>query len=430
MLEKVPSDDEFELDGDDPFDTTYVEKVIPKSIDYDDDFDPRAEFGEPATKQQIKPIEKEEVDLFATPNLESKEPPNQLSVLKKDLLSGSASDLTNFVEPIAPSAEEEIEIDPFDTSAVDKIVAPGKTELKYLEKELLETDLKRSLSDPDFDPRALEEPVEEIVPKHVESNLQQRKSSLSLHIHPVIPRAVSFAATPPDLLQVDSETSGKNQKPLTPYYNRKSSLLSNEAQSIEEEEQEVDPFDTSFVPQIAPTKVELDLLEQEILEEPKPNLKHSLSDPDFDPRATTPVNVQPQVAVVKPVDTDLFLAVEHHDIKVLTPAKDNFSSQPEVEIDPFDTSIAINIKPGDTELKLLEDELLDKKVVVKQEGGHLDILSDKHDDSIYIKVLTPQKSESLDLDQADDFDPFDTSFAANLAPGEAEIKVIENEFIN
>lgn len=345
-----------------------------------------------------------------------------MTVLKKDLLSGSTSDLTDFVDPIAPSAEvEESYIDPFDTSAVDKIVIPGTTELKYLEKEFLESDLKKSLSDPDFDPRALEEETVHIPPV----NLQQRKSSLSLHIHSAAtPRVVSFAVTPPDLLQVDQETSGKIQKPLTPYYNRKSSLLSNEEDDITEEP-ELDPFDTSFVPQIAPTKVELDLLEREILKESTPTLKHSLSDPDFDPRALTPVNVvNPQES--EPIDTDLFLAVENHDIKVLTPAKDNFH-QVQEQLDPFDTT-AINIKPGDTELKLLEDELLDKKVEVKLENSNLDILSDTQDNSIYIKVLTPQKSESLDLD--DDFDPFDTSFAANLAPGEAEIKIIENELIN
>lgn len=431
--------DEFKLDeGDDPFDTAYVERIIPKSVDYDEDFDPRA--ADEEEEQQLKGETNisvvEEVDLFATPNIETapKVDSNQLTVLKKDFLSGSTSDLSNLsdvAEPIAPSAQdEESFVDPFDTSAVDNIVAPGKAELKFLEKEFLESDLRKSLSDPDFDPRADED--EEILHKPPEIDLNQRKASLSLNIHSGVPKVVKFVS--PDLLHVDSETSGKIQKPLTPYYNR-DSLLSNEPAEEDEDEQEVDPFDTSFVPQIAPTKVELDLLEQEILKEPTPTLKHSLSDPDFDPRAITPISVAPSVAPIvvesKPSETDLFLAVDDHNIKVLTPAKDNYSSnQPLEDIDPFDTSIAANIKPGSAELKLLEDEFIEKKVEKVPDIASLDILSDTQDNSLYIKLLTPQKSGSLDIDQQDDFDPFDTSFAANIAPGQAEIKLLESELIN
>jgi hypothetical protein len=442
-IQKVPSpnlnedEDEFNLDeGDDPFDTTYVEKIVPKPIEYDEDFDPRGIEEEVKFTEELATsitVEKE-VDLFATPNIETapEVDTNQLTVLKKDLLSGSTTDLSNLtdvVEPIAPSAQDEEEsfIDPFDTSAVENIVAPGKAELKFLEKEFLESDLKKSLSDPDFDPRADEE---EVIQKPPELNLNQRKASLNLNIYSGAPKIVTFVS--PDLLHTDSEASGKIQKPLTPYYNRNSSLGSNEPTEEEEEDQDIDPFDTSFVPQIAPTKVELDLLEKEILKEPTPTLTHSLSDPDFDPRAITPISVGPSsIPESKPIETDLFLAVDDHEFKVLTPAKeDNLSDQQFEDIDPFDTSIAANIKPGSVELKLLEDEFIEKKIEKVPDLASLDILSDTQDNSLYIKLLTPQKSGSLEADQPEDFDPFDTSFAANIAPGEAEIKLLESELIN
>lgn len=328
-------------------------------------------------------------------------------------MSASHNDLASIAPTLAPKAEEveeEVEIDPFDTSAVDSLVAPGKIELKYIEKELLDNEKKQdSLSDEDFDPRANEEP------KPSAESLKHRKSSLSLQIPTAGPKLVSFIVPSPDLLHTDSDTSSKHQKPLTPYYHKQPSL------TLEDEAVEEDPFDTSFVPTIAPTKVELDLLEREILkEEPKPTLKQSLSDPDFDPRALTPEPPREEQ-----IQGDLLTTSHNHDIKVLTPAKD--STPEEVEIDPFDTSIASNILPGKIELKLLEDELIEKK---PEAPPPTDILSDTQDNSIYVKILTPQPTGSLDLENQEDFDPFDTSFAANLAPGETEIKLIESELIN
>jgi hypothetical protein len=186
--------------------------------------------------------------------------------------------------------------------------------------------------------------------------------------------------------------------------------------TLDEDAVEEDPFDTSFVPAIEPTQVELDLIEKEILKETKqPTLTHSLSDPDFDPRAVTP----------QPKQTDLFLVPDSHDIKVLTPAKESESLE-EDEIDPFDTSIAVNILPGSAELKYLEDELIEKR---PEAPPSKDIISDTQDNSIYVKILTPQPSEPVD-EEPEDFDPFDTSFAANLGPSGTEIKLIESEFIN
>ena len=335
-------EDDFELEGDDPFDTAYVEKVVPKSIDYDDDFDPR---GTPVASP-VKPVsdligEEHQAELFAARNVQSTS--NQLGVQKKDLLGGSTHDLTDIQAPIALSAELEEEIDPFDTSAVDNIVAPGKTELKFLEKELL-----KSLSDDDFDPRA-DEP-EELKP--IEA-LRQRKSSLVLQINSS-PKLcnVSFSVNEPQGFLKAGE--GGNRKPVTPYYSRDLSI--NEDQ---EEPTQTDPFS---------------------------------------------------------------LGVDDHDFKVLTPA-----NLEEEEIDPFDTSIAYNIAPGQAELKLLEDELLEKtapEIVV-------DILSDQQESlSNFVKVLTPQPTGSIELEDDADFDPFDTTFASNIVPGATETRLIESEFAN
>lgn len=379
----------------DVFDTAFVEKVVPKAIDYDDDFDPRAGLDDEDANDDFDPRAGEE----------SLEPP----VLKKDLLSTSHTDLASVVPTLAPSAEspaEEEEIDPFDTSAVSALVAPGKTELKYLEQELLANAKKDSLSDDDFDPRAGEEEVKPEI-----DALRQRKSSLSLQISSSLaPKLVSFAVATPDLLKIEADAGGK--KPLTPYYNREPSL------TLDEEVADVDPFDTSFVPSIQPSTVELDLIEKEMMKQSvQPQLKPSLSDDDFDPRAVTPVAEKLQ---------SLLTAPDNHDIKVLTPAK-NSSSPPDDEVDPFDTSIACNILPGTAELKLLEDELIDKK---PEPAPPTDLISDTQDNSIYTKILTPQPTGSLDLDAQEDYDPFDTSFAANLAPGETEMRMMENELIN
>lgn len=379
---QTSDDDDFDL-GDDPFDTEYVEKIVPKSIEYDDEFDPRAAGEEDDFDPRVGDC---------------------LSVAKSDLLNTSHNDLASIAPTLAPDElEEPEEIDPFETSHIDKLVQPGKAELKFIEKELLEKQ-KESLSDDDFDPRADEEP------RPSPEELRQRKSSLSLQVGS---KLVSFNVPTPDLLRVDPESSSKIQKPLTPYYNKRGSIQ-------EEEVVEEDPFDTSFVPHIAPTKVELDLIEKEILIQEQATLKHSISDPDFDPRAVTPVPIEEKKA------DDLYLTAEH-DIKVLTPAKE--SSPEEIEIDPFDTNFAVNIVvPGTTELRLLEEELIEKR---PEAPPPTDILSDTQDNSLYVKILTPQPTGSLDLENnEEDFDPFDTSFASNLAPGETEIKLIESEFIN
>lgn len=406
------SDDEEDNLDDDPFNTNYAEQVIKKTtvLEEDDDFDPRAE---------------EETGTGGTGGL--------LTAPGRDLLAGSATDLSKVVPaPLAPTLsvdQPEEDFDPFDTSAINALVQPKATELRFLERELLNesgTSLKQSLSDPDFDPRAgQEEPV--AVPTPVaqvsiaEFDSARRKSSLSLSLQG---KSVGFLVPKgQDLLAAGNDGClGANKKPLTPYY-------APSAQSIAERESE-DPFDTSYVPEAKLSDIELKHIEADLIAEP--TLKHSLSDPDFDPRAPP-----------TPVPAEVLLAVEENiNIKVLTPAQErrklpsNVQDEEEdQEIDPFDTSIAANLKPGQTELKLLENELL-PEIARQTVVGVLDEQSDAQELGLGDKVLTPslpnRTTEQLleeQQQQQQEIDPFDTSIAENLAPGETEIKLLESELI-
>lgn len=361
-----------------------------KDEDDDFDFDPRKEEIAPPQKQVA--VHKEPIDLLSDTNTEL-----------EDLAHIS-------IVPTTESIDKANEIDPFDTSAVTYIVQPKATEIKFLEKELLSnTSLKHSLSDPDFDPRA-EESVADI--KIDYEATARRKSSLSLNITGCTSqKSVGFSS---DLLGASNAGNAKIQKPLTPYYSQK---------LIEEKETE-DPFDTSFVPKSNPSQVELNLLERDLLQETGIALQHSLSDPDFDPRAITPI--QPSVK------SDLLSVDETHDIKVLTPAIGEKRSIVEQSLsyrDPFDTSsIDNNILPGRAELKLIEDELL-PSTENKQRVSVLDSCSDSQELGLGDKVLTPQVPFSA-AESLEEQDPFDTSIANNLAPGHTEIRLIESELIH
>ncbi|XP_041448623.1 protein stoned-A [Drosophila obscura] len=415
------SDDEDEQNlDDDPFNTNYAEQVIKKTtvLEEDDDFDPRAE---------------EETTGGAGSSL--------LAAPGRDLLAGSATDLSKVVPaPLAPTLsidQEPEDFDPFDTSAVSAIVQPKATELRFLERELLTNEtsagLKHSLSDPDFDPRAgQEEPVPPSpVASHIapEFDAARRKSSLSLNIQA---KSVGFLVPGPDLLGAGNEV-GANKKPLTPYYAPSAAAGSaNANQSIAEGIPESeDPFDTSYVPEAKLSDIELKHIEADLIAKPTATLRHSLSDPDFDPRAPP-----------TPVPAEVLLAVEENiDIKVLTPAQErrqlpnaqggarnaHGGTSDEDDVDPFDTSIAANLQPGQTELKLLENELLPQRSA--QELA-IDAQSDAQDLGLGDKVLTPSlPSRPPPPVRPQDIDPFDTSIAENLAPGETEIKLLESELI-
>ncbi|XP_076670795.1 uncharacterized protein LOC143370064 [Andrena cerasifolii] len=498
-------------DEEDPFDTTFAENILPG-------------------KTELKIIEKEleklpvaEVTISLTDpcglhrdyetGLLQGENGSRALQGKKDLLGGSTTDLSQLADqPIAP-IEDITYVDPFDTSAV-KEIPPGQTELKFLEEELLgdRTKPSSSLEDDDFDPRKDEQsvvaaavetapvvaPARPSLPaatvptfaidfneeeKDEATGCSGRRTSRPEVLDLAPAKTVAFELpTPskrPDLLATSEEEKTLPSKPLTPYYSQKSI---EESVPIEEEEEDadVDPFDTSFVAKVAPGKTELKLIESELLKQ-ESKLPHSLSDHDFDPRAEseptrrqsdfTATSVRPsdlklaelQSAVQKQVDEErrrlpprqesLLDAEVEVDAKALTP---NVESRPiEEEVisysDPFDTSIATNILPGKAELKILESELqqipgevelrpapislaivastvpeiddFDPRAEEKEEKDFLCI----DDQDTGDKVLTPLQNESSAL--GEDVDPFDTSFAS-LGPGRTELKLLESELMD
>ncbi|KOX72405.1 Protein stoned-A [Melipona quadrifasciata] len=465
------------VDEEDPFDTTFAENILPG-------------------KTELKFIEKELEELpvsevtisltdpaglnrdYETGLLKEENGAKVCNGLqgKKDLLGGSTTDLSQLAdEPIAP-VEDISYVDPFDTSAI-KEIPPGKTELKFLEKELLgeQPDVSNSLDDDDFDPRKDEQsaaPVEKAAVKapqrpplpaapvkpifqveieEEEENTSEagdrgRRSSRPEVLELAPSKAVAFELpTPskrPDLLATTDEEKALPSKPLTPYYSQKSidDLL-----PIQEEEVDVDPFDTSFVAKVAPGKTELKLIESELLKQ-ESRLPHSLSDHEFDPRAGEEPERQESLLDEK-IEVDA---------KPLTP---RIESKPieEEEIsyaDPFDTSIATNILPGKTELKILESELkqipgeipvrpvpIALTAIIKTSVPEVDPDFDPRaeertkestdflcidDQDPGAKVLTPLQNENFGLPE--DVDPFDTSFAT-LGPGKTELKILESELM-
>jgi hypothetical protein len=395
----------------DPFDTSGIQDLPPCSTELkvlekellgdsknnldsleDDDFDPRKE--EKPSPQKKKPprppaivntinsetqhevlgyevqenIERKssDVDTFdSTAKIVAFEIP--ASSKKPDLLAWSEEEKSLPNKPLTPyysqksldeslQSDETLEVsdvDPFDTSFVLN-TAPGKTELKLIESELLQDEqvssISHSLSDHDFDPRSEQATL---IHNHHQSETITGKPIIiksSEVIESLINKRKTLEKRQDSILDTDVDVSAvllaPNVKPNT----------------IEEEVELTykDPFDTSHATNILPGKAELKLLENELsqIPDPVPVRPHPVielankkvvveEDPDFDPRA----------AEITEKDILCFDTSEALNDKILTPIQ-NSNSFAE-NIDPFDTSFA-NIDPGKTELRLLESELINK----------------------------------------------------------------------
>ena len=404
----------------DPFDTSFAENILPGKAELkfieneilgssDLDINEARILSRSDSDFDFNPREDEE-RVLSTVSIQITDPTGQekeddetglrsLTLGHRDLLGGSTTDLSKLGhEPIQPAEQEgipETDIDPFDTSVIDVLAAPGKAELKFLEKELLgeaEGSLKRSLSDQDFNPRAEEpEPLKKEEPETDVPDLLNVESGVTK----VVAFDVPTPSARPDLLIVGSEEGARVSKPLTPYYVNIQPTEIFAAQNGEVDY--TDPFDTSFVETLAPGKAELKVIESELVGEPT-GLKHSLSDQDFNPRSeevaastvktevasnqgrrfsdfagdrrkappctlavkgvtVTPVPLEVIPAVLTPTSKPDLLVVEENapvTAKPLTPAVESNLEY----TDPFDTSIANNLLPGRAELKVLESELV------------------------------------------------------------------------
>ncbi|KAH9632815.1 hypothetical protein HF086_016296 [Spodoptera exigua] len=385
------------LDQDDPFDTSFADAVIPVNqfqanreaviLEDDDDFDPRSD----ENRVKLNNRRKSSVRIHLTDPSGVRESITSDDIIDKedshsvrDLLGGSTTDLTQLGDsPLDPVDINNCEIDPFDTTIVDSIVAPGKVELKLLEQELITSSsstIYRVPSDPDFDPRADE-------PKKTE-----RRASRPENL--TVSKSVVFNVDSEESLGVDTKV--KSNKPVTPYYTRELSIT--EDASEEAEAADIVP-DT-----LTRTRSDEDLT-------PKVNYQNKRRHSEYS-----------RTGDIKP--SDLFNSAEVEvKTKVLTPSE---PLRPSTIIDPFDTSFASNIVPCKTELKLLAKEFSCEEEDNSQDTKH-DLL-DPSDDIFQAKALTPEPSGSKLTNT--NFDPFDTSFAGDLNPGKTEIKLLESEFLD
>ncbi|CAB0014918.1 unnamed protein product [Nesidiocoris tenuis] len=441
--------DDFNPDEDDPFDTSFAAQVLPGKFELKliekEILQETAPVIEKDTQSRIHEVLKNS-ELSAKVNDVEEV---SLTVEHKDLLGGSASDLSTLGQlPIAPKSLEDFDAaftadDPFDTSVVEKVVAPGKTELKFLEKEFLDPPIGIptnaalpvvALEDDDFDPRA-EEKLEK--PPTRPDNLSVAGKRVS------VPKVVAFDVDPsskPDLLAVDQEESSKVSKPLTPYYPQP-----NQAGQVGDSGSDIDPFDTSYVSEASrPGKLELQILEKELSSATE--IKRSLSDPDFDPRGAEQSAPVPVSTVVRN-NPDILSGENEEELKLHTPVVPRKAfGDPSQDTDPFDTSIASGLIPGKAEIKILEseliysetplptvsnitEELLRKNELAKRARKQsVDIVLEQDTEEITVKPLTPVTAGSFDLD--DGVDPFDTSAVENIVPGKTEIKLLESELLS
>lgn len=463
-------------DGVDPFDTTFASNVLPGKFELklieEEILLTEHELPKVTLPKELQDIPSVRLNDSEKEHNFLEEEQAPLSFKHRDLLGGSTTDLSKIsdcpIEPVAPKEDSDTLTysDPFDTSVVDVLVAPGKTELRFLEQELLDGVISQIELDDDFNPRA-DDPPKPTKPIARPDQLPVGEKRLS------ISKVVAFKVDQPeiDLLAVDQEESSKVSKPLTPYYANPDEVK--DRPSCESESNFEDPFDTSFASH-APGKAELKLLESELVVEP--SLTHSLSDEDFDPRGETtavdsstgnqqkpPPTFQPPtslpIKVSQPspekIQPDFLTEDTDITIKLHTPVAprkieedlENFDY-----IDPFDTSIVKDILPGKAELKLLENELINSDCGTAIKRSYTDpdfnprdspeqethskvepknFIDHSEDISVAEKPLTPLSANSkVSFDLGADIDPFDTSCVENLVPGKAELKLLETELFN
>lgn len=244
----------------DPFDTSFTENVLPGKCEL------KLIENEILKKDESELIQSERVKFdgktikYSGITIEINNHTKEEKEVKKDLLGGSTNDLSHIdflpINPTAKESSEEIEFsseDPFDTSIVHSLIAPGKVELKYLEQDLLPDNKINDLK------------TEEITAHRPDLLIGTKKYS--------IPKVVAFIE-PPGINNVEENS----KKPVTPYYPGRSfesenlDLLSEDLRveapkDTEGELDDLDLFDTSITSTIEPlTTVESKLMSTDNIE--------------------------------------------------------------------------------------------------------------------------------------------------------------------
>lgn len=321
--------------------------------------------------------------------------------------------------------------DPFDTSFADAVVPGTNFDKVKQEAVILE-------EDDDFDPRAEE----------VQVKLNNRRKS-SVRIHLTNPSGLRESITSDDI--IDNEVStrdllGGSTTDLT-------QLGDSPLDPVDINNTEIDPFDTTIVDKIvAPGKVELKLLEQELIGNTVPAPIYRVpSDPDFDPRADEPKIIErrasrPENLIVSKNVVFNVDGVENSELDI--------KSKPSKPLTPYYTrevSITEDLseeaeasdKVPDILSRTRSEEDLTVNVTYQSKRRHSEYTQSSHNkntfkesdllqsnaNEIEAKVLTPigpKVSENFSSEV--ESDPFDTSFATDIKPSKTELKLLAKEF--
>ena len=221
---------------------------------------------------------------------------------------------------------------------------------------------------------------------------------------------------------------------------------------------EIDPFDTSFVIKVSPSKTELRLIESDLLEAEIEKATYTPIEAEISTKEDHCENSHVKEkskgnkSTIKKEESILDTVTEVGRRPLMPRVETKLIKEDNISYaDPFDTSIATNILPGKVELKLLETELgqvsehtqvrsisinLEEltstsirhanKVIptTYQEEVSKDFLFSSGDDP-GCKILTPLQNKALFVEEVD---PFDTSFAT-VKLGKTELKLLESELI-
>lgn len=216
--------------------------------------------------------------------------------------------------------------------------------------------------------------------------------------------------------------------------------------------EDIDPFDTSFADHLVPAVNTINIQ----TEQTRAHLDEKAAEKEFF-ESVRPLSLEHR-DLLGGSTTDLSV-IGHNPIAPHNPTDQT------VQIDPFDTSIAESLLPGKGELKLLEKELLEdskassKKIIIEEDDDfnpraeeiirpaelnlkekrvslpkvtfalEKDLLTNDHHGELHVaKPLTPYYPQEQLTEENFDIDPFDTSHVKH-APGEVELKLIESELV-
>lgn len=325
--------------------------------------------------------------------------------------------------------------DPFDTSFADAVIPVSNFGQVKQDEVILE-------DDDDFDPRAEE----------VQVKLNNRRKS-SVRIHLTNPSGIRESITSDDIIENDTSSPrdllGGSTTDLT-------QLGDSPLDPVDINNTEIDPFDTTIVDKIvAPGKVELKLLEQELIGSSVPAPIYRVpSDPDFDPRAEEPnTETKTERRASRPENLVVSKSVVFNVDGVET-SELNITTKPSKPLTPYYTrevsitedlsgEVEATDKVSDILPRTRSEEDLTVNVTYASKRRHSEYtqsnlnkntfkgsdLLQSTTNEIEAKVLTPiGPRETKDLTSEFEPDPFDTSFATDIKPSKTELKLLAKEF--